>query len=402
MPTSEQKSRFFPSAYYSILNTLQPAFLGCLRTVCFYDHSMTSRAYSWTEITLSESNRLRSLAILMIVIHNFLHLILDTPGENEFGYSAEKFQSFLDGLWNTPQDSIRIISSYLGHYGVQVFFFLSGYGAAIKYRNTHSAPSWWTYVRRRLSALYPAILIAAAGFIIYNGYDFAIKIQGANLVRQILGVSNFIPDNIYHPIGPWWFIGVIVQFYLIVPLIFRQKKIKPERLFLYLIAGALLLESFGGALIWHLFSLNINHTILGHLDVCALGMLAAHYKQKSIPSWILLVAAALFILGNYNVIVWTTASLTATILLIPLLRFIAGWLSKSKLADRAMLFLGGISIYMFLCNGYLRWPLIDQVRENPTWNNNITTCLIFVGLVILWATGSRLLEILLRKIISSK
>lgn len=350
--------------------------------------------YQWREISLSESYRIRSLAILMILLHNFLHLIMNSPGENEFDYSAEKFQYFLDGLWNSPADFMRITFSYLGHYGVQVFFFLSGYGVALKHRE--SIPSWWSFVRKRLISLYPAIMLAALGYLLYEGLrldgEEVFAREGAKLVRQIIGVSNFIPDNIYHPIGPWWFIGVIVQFYLIAPFLLKLDLWKPAFFLIGLIIGAILLEYFLSSLLMHKFSVNINHTILGHLDVCGLGMLAANYKRLAIPPWVFAIACVLFIAGNYDGTMWIAAGLAATILIIPLLRVTVTAFKKSRFLDRSMVYLGGLSMYMFLCNGYLRLPLLESAKEDPTWWKSISLCIVFLCLVIGWSILLRCLE----------
>ncbi len=360
---------------------------------------MKSSTYQWSEITLTESNRIRSLAILMIIMHNFLHLISLYPGENEFSYSSWKGQVFFQEIWINPLDSLRIIFTYLGHYGVQVFFFLSGYGVALKYRN--SSPSYYSFVKKRLFSLYPAILIAACGYLLHNsirfGFTDVIANQGVNLVRQIICISNFIPSNIYHPIGPWWFIAVIVQFYLIVPLLLKQKVFKQSNFLIFILVSSLLLEYFFAISLDQIFSININHTILGHLDLCALGMLAANHKKLSIPRWVFITAFILFIIGNFNETIWITASLSITILLIPLLRKVAAKLSKIHLLDLTMLYLGNISMYLFLCNGYLRWPLLDYAKENPTWWKNISLCLIFVVYVIAWSICLKIILNLLTK-----
>ena len=359
--------------------------------------------YQWSEVSLSEANRLRAFAILLIVIHNFLHWVMSSPGENEFSYSAEKFQNFRDGLWNHPYDCVRIIFSYLGHYGVQVFFFLSGYGVAMKYGDT--PPKWGAFVRRRLSALYPAILIAAAGYLLYDGlrlgWGEVFQQEGVNLVRQIVAVSNFIPDNIYHPIGPWWFIGVIVQFYLIAPFLLKQRKWQPSSFLLVVIAGSILIEWLLGPVLEKQCSLNINHTILGHLDVCALGMLLAQYKKLSIPLWVFALAGALFAWGNYGPTMWIVSGLAMTVMLVPVLRFCARFFEKYKILDSAIVYAGGLSMYLFLCNGYLRNPLITFAKKDPVWWKSIALCLIFLVLVFIWAAMLRWLEKKIRRLFGS-
>ena len=384
---------------------------------------MKSPSYQWREISLAESYKLRALAILIIIVHNFLHLVMETPSENEFSYSVEKYRAFVDGLWSTPADCVRIIFSYLGHYGVQVFFFLSGYAAALKLSHNQSSsssqnqdnnqiktpPSWWSFVRRRLLSLYPAIIIASIGLLGYFSYHYGfvktVTEDGVDLLRQMSGLSNFYPDNVYHPIGPWWFIGVILQFYLIAPLLYKLPFMNKDKRPLILggiALSSLLLEYFFADTFRHLTDCNFNHCILGHLDICALGMLAAHYKKISIPLWIFALALLLFNVGNWYATMWIAAAFWMTIILVPLLRIMEDKLIKIDLLNNALLYIGQISIYIFLCNGYLRQPLLDRPEADPLWWKSIYYCLLFVIVTICWAAVSHWIDQKIRKHLGSK
>ena len=79
--------------------------------------------YVWTGISLDLSFYLRAIAIAMIMAHNYMHWLPVSPGENEFGFQKDRVQSFIHGVLGQPLDSVRLIAAYLGHYGVQVFFF---------------------------------------------------------------------------------------------------------------------------------------------------------------------------------------------------------------------------------------------------------------------------------------
>ncbi len=364
-------------------------------------------SYQWREISLTESYKIRALAILMIIAHNFLHLVMDTPGENEFSYSSKKYRAFVDGICNSPTDSVRILFSYLGHYGVQIFFFLSGYGAVLNF--SKNPPSWWTYVKRRLLALYPAIFIAAIGMFIYYsshyGFIQTVEEDGAKLVRQMFGISNFIPDNIYKPIGPWWFIGVIVQFYLIAPLLFKIPLMNTAKRPLILggiALSSILAEYYFGDSFRHTFHCHFNHTILGHLDICALGMLGAHFKKLTIPLWAFVLAALMFVTGNWHGTLWIAAAFWMTILLVPLLRITASKLSKINIFDNTLRYIGQISIYIFLCNGYLRRPSLNGAEDDPLWWKSLYYCSEFILFVILWATVSYWIDQKLRKTLTRK
>lgn len=76
---------------------------------------------------------LRGVAILSIILHNYLHQLPHGIPENEYTYRPEHVFGFLNmeilGWYSFPEGLI----SYAGHYGVAVFLFLSGLGLDIKY-----------------------------------------------------------------------------------------------------------------------------------------------------------------------------------------------------------------------------------------------------------------------------
>lgn len=362
------------------------------------------KACQWTPISRNEGTLLRALAILAIVFHNYLHWISDLPGENEFNYRPERVQAFLDALCSTPADAVRLFATYLGHYGVQVFFFLSGYGLSIKYRDT--TPRWLDFQKKRWFSLYPAILTSALGYLAYEsirlGWHHVFATEGLNLIRQMLGIANFIPDNIYHPIGPWWFIGVILQFYLIAPSILKWTRHHGTPLICALVAGSWTMEWFCGPLMNEYFNLNINHTILGHLDTCAVGILAARNNTFSIPRGIMAVAAVLFLLGNFFPALWVTTGASLLIVGLPLLRGLIQKIQSFPRLINALMGIGQLSMYIFLCNGYLRRPLVEWAQSNAHWWTSIWTSLIFLTGVLLWSIMLRASEKGIRRRLQNK
>lgn len=343
--------------------------------------------FQWSAISKDEGMLLRAFAILAIVFHNYLHWISDSPGENEFTYRPERVQALLSGLGRNPLDAFRLLATYFGHYGVQVFFFLSGYGLMIKYRD--QTPPWFTFQKKRWSTLFPAILIAALGYIMYEsvrlGWQHVVNEEGMNLIRQSIGISNFIPDNIYHPIGPWWFIGVILQFYLLAPLIIKWANRHGDKMLYAFIAGSMLTEFLLGPILSDRLDFNINHSILGHLDVCALGIVWARKKEFRLSIITIILAAALFIAGNFQSSLWITTGVTSLILILPILRHLGALAKKHPWFNRYLMFTGQLSMYLFLCNGYLRRPLIEWAQQSPHWWTSIWTSFIFLGIATLWA-----------------
>lgn len=362
---------------------------------------LPSHRYHWKPISREEGNKLRALAIIAILAHNFLHWVADSPGENEFTFRVERWQAFFDGLWHTPQDFVRLFASYFGHYGVQIFFFLSGYGIVRKYgANT---PSWWAFQKQRWRALYPAVITAAFGYLIYEGFRVgwleAFQTQSLNLLRQILGISNFLPDNVYHPIGPWWFISVILQFYLIVPMLLKWIKKHGVRVCYLTAAVCLLAECFLSEFFIERLNVNINHTILGHLDVCLLGMGFARREKVNLPLYVILTAGGLFLTSQWFETLWILSGVLLLIFLLPVMRSTCKLLEKSQLLSMALSWIGGLSMWLFLTNGYLRRPLINIASEAQTWWVSLWTCFAFFLLTFLWSIT---LRFLLEKITEKK
>ncbi len=347
------------------------------------------RHYHWSVISKDESTLLRAFAILAIVFHNYLHWVSDSPGENEFTYRPERTDAFIQAMWHTPLDFVRLLATYFGHYGVQVFFFLSGYGIAIKYLNASPSPRWISFQKSRWSALYPAILTAAIGYFLYDGirlgWHHVLTEEGVNILRQMIGISNFIPDNVYHPIGPWWFIGVILQFYLLAPLILRGVRRYGDLCLFVLMAGSLLLELVLGPVLSREFDFNINHSILGHLDVCALGIWFARRKNVHIPTPLIAGAAALFVIGNFHASLWITTGITSLLVALPLLRLLTPSINRHPGPRHVLMFIGSLSMYIFLCNGYLRRPLIEWAQQSAHWWTSIWTSVLFLTIVLVWS-----------------
>ena len=100
---------------------------------------------------------LKALAMLLIVAHNFFHLVPPSPVENEFAFGSAK------GIWQAiaicvqfPGEIFHVLLAFFGHYGVVIFIFLSGYGLTRKLvvenpltREWHSA---WNIVERQVQS----------------------------------------------------------------------------------------------------------------------------------------------------------------------------------------------------------------------------------------------------------
>lgn len=126
------------------------------------------------------------------------------------------------------------ISEY-GYLGVDVFFVISGYlvtvGLIKNYRQDKF--SYWNFINKRLARLWPGlILIGAVSFIL--GWFFMmplhLKLNCESVIGTITYTNNFVQyitggdywtsANEFKPLMHTWYIGILMQFYIIIPVFF--------------------------------------------------------------------------------------------------------------------------------------------------------------------------------------
>ena len=84
-------------------------------------------------INKTQTNVLKGVGILLIVLHNFFHTVNPSSGENEFTFDLQYTKNFYHILTDSFIEVLNIMFSFFGHYRVQIFIFISGYGLAKSY-----------------------------------------------------------------------------------------------------------------------------------------------------------------------------------------------------------------------------------------------------------------------------
>ncbi|MDT8393416.1 MAG: sulfatase-like hydrolase/transferase [Bacteroidales bacterium] len=341
----------------------------------------------------------KGIGILLIVFHNFLHWVGPYTGENEFNFQLSRINNFFNGIAGNPTETIHLFFSYFGHYGVQLFFFISGYGLMRAYGNKY--PGYSGFVGSRLKKLYPAYIIAIILFIIYNLLVFGISfnlIYFRDVVLQLTFLNNFIPDFIFRLNGPWWFYSVIVQLYLIFPLlILIHKHFRKYGLlilfFVWIILNALLYKTLLES------GLNTYYTFAGHLPVFLLGLIWASRKQAGINLPLVFVAAIIFVLGNYYEVFWYFSQAAIVILMVSLIALRPQKIRLRGSFKKLILFYGGISMYLFAVHGFLRKPLVGWANDASNPWITLLLALLFVIIATLVALGTKKTEAFSGKLI---
>jgi peptidoglycan/LPS O-acetylase OafA/YrhL len=311
---------------------------------------------------MKDTLALKGFAIAAIVLHNYYHL-LGPVTENEFDFHGGRFDVFLKSMQD-PQDAAPALFSFLGHYGVQAFIFVSAYGLARRYWD--DSLSWVDFMWSRVKRVYPMFLLAILTWALFMGLAGAnpVEILTQNfqlLTLTVLGVQNLIPGATLPPIGPWWFIPFIMQVYALWPALRWVAK-------RYEVRGLIGLACLSTALVYiandalvSRWSIHLLETPIGHMPELCLGVLAARYgfvPGRAAGS----AGSVLLIAGNVEKVFWPLSFVGALLLMLALYQAAGHWLRRSALIQE----LGACSMALFFVNGFVRAPFI-ALAHHKLW-----------------------------------
>jgi peptidoglycan/LPS O-acetylase OafA/YrhL len=173
-------------------------------------------------------DRLKGVALVWIFLNHAVERIFGFPSmenptsdwppvEDRIGQLAPMAGH---GLWDVPLNVLRYVG-WTGDQGVQLFLIVSGFaltwGALNRY-GEQPLPAFDFY-RRRLARIYPlwwAVHLFALGAIMFLASSRSIEMT--KFALSMLGVRVTGP-LFYYLVSSWWFIGLILQLYLVYPLI---------------------------------------------------------------------------------------------------------------------------------------------------------------------------------------
>ena len=166
---------------------------------------------------IPEVDGLRFLAIAAVVCHHLVSIYLPASGRVEkIATSADWFAA--------AGDSWLIKAAYCGHFGVNLFFVISGFILAIPFvkrsLQNQPPPPLKSYYWRRTTRIEPPYVVALVVYLFVKWLD------GNDITRLL---PNFLASVFYlhGPLyeresainGVAWSLEVEIQFYLIVPLL---------------------------------------------------------------------------------------------------------------------------------------------------------------------------------------
>lgn len=339
-------------------------------------------------LTKDESNLIKGLAILLIIFHNYFHIIPPSPGENQFAFSALNFERFQQLLIADPLSIIRYIFSYFGHYGVQLFIFISGYGLYISNKNKEI--SYFKFLGGRVKKLYPTLLLIVVFLLlvipIWEGGINPATIK--SLLLKLTLVFNFIPGEALSVTGPFWFFSLIMQLYVIFPLLVYLIN-KHGSMSMLLVGAVSLLITLVFNNYFHSLDLSLYFLFIGQLPIFCLGIYFASKPVIHIPSSAIIIALVIFSFGNINELIWYFSFPAFGFFMLAFFLSIFSTLKKRKRVYLFLLYSGSISLYLFAVHGITRFPF-EYVSEKYD-NDFITTSLSLVYLAgtyfLAWVTG---------------
>lgn len=323
----------------------------------------------FTHLTPDQSNITKGVGILMIVLHNFYHNLTPKFGENEFSFRPDVLGNYWSLLVASPESAFLVLFSYLGHYGVQIFVFFNAYGIYRKYDGV--IPDALKFIKGIVSKIYMTFLFCLVIYVtvglikehIFGGEQL---ICWSSILWKVLLVSNLIPHAGLTPVGPWWYVPFVIQLYLLLPMILIGFKRFGGGFLFALTVLALTIELASGEYLKSQ-GLNINFTIIGHMSVICFGIWLASRKSAVISARWVFVGLLMFVLGNVNRYLWVVSDLSFTVLALAVASAAFSSTFEMPLLSRCLAFYGGLSLHLFLVNGFLRGPFHGIAETHHQW-----------------------------------
>lgn len=297
-----------------------------------------------------DSAILKALAITAIALHNFFHFVSPVR-QNEFAFHPGRFHILIHTLEQPPL-AIQALLSFFGHYGVQVFVFLSAYGLARSHWDDRA--SWPEFMWSRIRKLYPSFLLVVfiwsvlmcAGM---GPLRFSREL-GPHLLLMLAGLSTLVGFGL-PPVGPWWFIPFIVQFYALWPLLRSFTKRFGGQGLLALSFASIALTFAVTPLLPASFNLLL--TPIGRLPVLALGIFAARSEMR-LPAWLGILGFAVLLAGGRYELIWIFTPVGSAVAFLWTYMLLRDRLRRYAWVQR----LGEYSLFVFLINGIVRTAFI--------------------------------------------
>ena len=327
-------------------------------------HLYARSVFGGAELTRNDSAVLKALAILLIAAHNFFHQVKPFPGENEMAFGEATFRNTVEQIAANPLDAFHPLVSFFGHYGVHVFILLSGYGLmkkALGIASRQGGISTADLFRMAGNQIAKIMLLTVVGvsvLILYKLMAYG-GLPDAEFFRKYLVfltfTENLRPSDFGYFVTVWWFMALIVQCYLLFPFVYRLATGSAWG------AAGVALLSMTGAYAFYQPLLDagvlVYATPLGQLPLFLLGAWLA--AGRRIPATVVFGLAAVLPLTFVDPEFFHLSFLSVVTV-----AFLLYGIFREKLsASRFLVWTGGLSMFIYIVHGDLRWLIIPIVNE---------------------------------------
>ncbi|MHC1729136.1 MAG: acyltransferase family protein [Syntrophobacteraceae bacterium] len=239
----------------------------------------------------------RGMAIIWIT---FFHCFLAYDGGFPWPVSISSFPAFLEQC--APDSPLGIFSCTVegmiaglfqrGAQGVGVFILFSGFGLTYSLvKRGGKEPAWGNWYRHRLFRLLPIYWLAHLVFLV-SPIQYKPDPIDYRFLLSLFGERVYPIDRVFFYLVPaWWFVGMLLQLYIVFPILFRLMQRLGSAKYLAL---CIAVTSVARYLLFGVLEANGNY-IQGGFFACrlwefaagmALGKLIAEEPDKSLK-WLL-------------------------------------------------------------------------------------------------------------------
>ena len=309
----------------------------------------------------------RGVAIISIMLHNFLHFGFGFTQENEMSYLQEHSDAFLKAVLQCPQSVVGEFLSFLGWIGVPVFVFLTGYGLCKNYPpHVHVRVS--TYLKHSYLKLF-FLLLPAILFFVYIDFRNGQYEVAAKHIFSLTMLHNLDYPDLHFVPGVYWYFSLTFQFY-VVWLFFRNQFCNTV-LFGISLISIIVLGVIGKSNMPNVLSI-YKHCVTGWFPIFALGVWCAKKEEELLPYYgmfadlgLFIVFLILSIMVNMNYYTWLLSPFAGLIFFYCLARFTLGIPSVRTLLK----FIGKYSAFIFVSH-----PIARQLYYILNCRVNLDNC----------------------------
>ncbi|MCB9455077.1 MAG: acyltransferase [Anaerolineaceae bacterium] len=175
---------------------------------------------------------IKASALLWIFLNHVTEIIFGSPQIanpsmywSPLGERIAQLHPFQgNGILDIPLNLTRYVG-WMGDQGVQLFIIISGFGLTWGLLARHSEESlpFGSFYRHRAVRIYPLWWISHVFFLpiaLFTGRFGQMSLTNSSFYFSLLGI-RITPEQLYYFSPAWWYFGLLVQLYLVYPLLWR-------------------------------------------------------------------------------------------------------------------------------------------------------------------------------------